>query len=145
LALLWDLNARSHEVSLLKIKHIRLKEKYGEGEVPHEAKTGTRPVLLTCSFPYVRDWLNEHPFRNESNARLICNLSTGGPIKADALWSVMKQLRHRIVRLLGEESITNKEEQQKLEFLLKAKKWNLRHSAISRICIEEKSKMVYEF
>jgi len=51
LALLWDLNARLHEVSLLKIKHIRLKEKYGEGEVPHEAKTGTGPVLLTCSFP----------------------------------------------------------------------------------------------
>jgi integrase len=45
LALLWDLNARPHEVSLLKIKHIRLKEKYGEGEVPHEAKTGTGPVL----------------------------------------------------------------------------------------------------
>ncbi|HZD81569.1 MAG TPA: hypothetical protein VE076_01725 [Nitrososphaeraceae archaeon] len=23
----------------LKIKHIRLKERYGEGEIPHEAKT----------------------------------------------------------------------------------------------------------
>jgi hypothetical protein len=34
-------------------------------EIPHEAKTGTGPILLTCSFPYVRDWLNEHPFRNE--------------------------------------------------------------------------------
>ncbi len=30
LALLWDLDARPHEVALLKIKHIRLKEKYGE-------------------------------------------------------------------------------------------------------------------
>jgi integrase/recombinase XerD len=65
LSLLWDLDARNHEVTLLKIKHIRLKEKYGEGEIPHEAKTGTGPILLTCSFPYVRDWLNEHPFRNE--------------------------------------------------------------------------------
>ena len=119
---------------MLKIKHIRLKEKYGEGEVPHEAKTGTGPVLLTCSFPYVRDWLNEHPFRNESNARLICNLLTGGPIKADALWTVMKQLRKRILRLLGEGSIDDEKERQKLEFLLKAKKWNpycLRHSAIT--------------
>ena len=78
LSLLWDLDARNHEVTLLKIKHIRLKEKYGEGEIPHEAKTGTGPILLTCSFPYVRDWLNEHPFRNEPNARLICNLLTGG-------------------------------------------------------------------
>jgi integrase/recombinase XerD len=32
---------------LLKIKHIRLKERYGEGEIPHEAKTGTGLILLT--------------------------------------------------------------------------------------------------
>lgn len=30
LALLWDLDARPHEITLLKIKHIRLREKYGE-------------------------------------------------------------------------------------------------------------------
>jgi integrase/recombinase XerD len=65
LALLWDLDARPHEVALLQIKHIRLKEKYGEGEIPHEAKTGSGPVLLTFSFSYLRDWLNEHPFKNE--------------------------------------------------------------------------------
>jgi integrase/recombinase XerD len=74
LSLLWDFDARNHEVTLLKIKHIRLKEKYGEGEIPYEAKTGAGPILLTCSFPYVRDWLNEHPFKNEPNARLICNV-----------------------------------------------------------------------
>ena len=71
LTLFWDLGARNHEVTLLKIKHIRLMERYGEGEIPHEAKTGSGPVLLTCSFPYVRDWLNKHPFRNEPNARLF--------------------------------------------------------------------------
>jgi integrase len=46
LALMWDLDARPHEITLLKIKHIRLKEKYGEGEIPYEAKTGTGPFLL---------------------------------------------------------------------------------------------------
>jgi hypothetical protein len=55
LTLLWDLNGRNHEVTLLQIKHIQLKERYGEGEIPYESKTGTGPVLLTCSFPYVRD------------------------------------------------------------------------------------------
>ena len=30
LALFWDLDARPHEVTLLKIKHIRLRERYGE-------------------------------------------------------------------------------------------------------------------
>src|ERR687890_789679 len=134
LALLWDLDARPHEVTLLKIKHIRLRERYGEGEIPHEAKTGTGPILLTCSFPYVRDWLNEHPFRNESNARLICNLLTGRPVKADSLWTVMRQLRYRIMRLIENSSIKDNEEKERLEYLLKTKKWNpycIRHSAIT--------------
>ena len=51
LTLLWDLDARNHEITLLKIKNIRFREKYGEGEIPHEAKTGSGPMLLTCSFP----------------------------------------------------------------------------------------------
>src|SRR5919112_652619 len=134
LALFWDLNARNHEVTLLKIKHIRLREKYGEGEIPHQAKTGSEPILLTCSFPYVRDWLNEHPFRNESEARLICNLMTGAPLKPEAMWTMMKQLRYRIIRILESGSITDNEERQKLEFLIKTKKWNpycIRHSAIT--------------
>jgi hypothetical protein len=84
----------------LKINHIRLREKYGEGEIPHEAKTGTGPILLTCSFVYVRDWLNEHPFRNELEAHLICNLHNGAPIRPESIWTIMKQLRVRIIRLL---------------------------------------------
>jgi integrase/recombinase XerD len=134
LTLFWDLDARNHEITLLKIKHLRLKERYGEGEIPYEAKTGSGPILLTCSFPYVRDWLNEHPFKNSPDARVICNLITGSPIGPDAMWTMMKQLRHRIVRLLESGSITNNEERQKLEYLLQTKKWNpycIRHSSIT--------------
>jgi hypothetical protein len=134
LALCWDLNARPHEVVLLKFKNIRLGPKYGEGEIPHESKTGTGPLLLTCSFPYVRDWLNEHPFKNEPNARVICNLVTGGSVKADTLSSIMKQLRKRIIRLNETGQIADEQERQKLEHLAKSKKWNIyciRHSAIT--------------
>jgi integrase/recombinase XerD len=87
------LDARPHDITLLKMKHIRLKEKYGEGEIPHQAKTGAGPILLTCSFSYVRDWLNLHPFKNEPYARLICNLHNGAPIKAEALHTMMTQLK----------------------------------------------------
>ena len=114
LALMWDLDARNHEITLLKIKHIRLKEKYGEGEIPHEAKTGSGPILLTFSFPYVRNWINEHPFRNEPEARLICNLYNGSPIKPEALWLMMKQLKMRIRRLMQNGDIQG-EEKEKLE------------------------------
>ena len=134
LALFWDLDARNHEITLLKIKHIRLRERYGEGEIPYQAKTGSGPVLLTCSFPYVRDWLNEHPFRNEPEARLVCNLLTGGPVKSDAMWTMMKQLRQRVIRLIENGSISSTEERQNLDHLIKTKKWNpycIRHSAIT--------------
>jgi len=100
ISLMWDLDARPHEITLLKIKHIRLKKEYGEGEIPHQAKTGSGPFLLTFSFPYVRDWLNEHPFKNESDARLICNLRNGSPINPKTLWNMMEQLKRRIIRLI---------------------------------------------
>jgi integrase/recombinase XerD len=125
LTLMWDLDARPHEITLLRIKHIRLKEKYGEGEIPHEAKTGAGPILLMCSLPYVRDWLNEHPFRNEPNARLICNLNTGAPLSPKVLWNIMNQLKRRIRRLLDNDEIESRQEREKLEYLLAVKKWNV--------------------
>jgi integrase/recombinase XerD len=134
LSLLWDLDARNHEVTLLQIKHIRLKERYGEGEIPHQSKTGAGPLLLRCSFPYVRDWINEHPFKNEPNARLICNLLTGGPITPDTLRTIMIDLKRRIIRLLLTDSITDEKERLALEHLIKTKRWNpycIRHSAIT--------------
>ena len=134
LALLWDLNARNHEITLLRIKNIRIKEKYGEGEVPYEAKTGSGPILLTLSFPYVRDWLNEHPFRNEANARLICNTENGKPLLPGMVYDTMYLLKKRIIRLVASEEIKDTKEKEKLQYLLKTKKWNpycIRHSSIT--------------
>jgi integrase/recombinase XerD len=134
LALFWDLDARNHEITMLKIKNIRLREKYGEGEIPHEAKTGSGPILLTMSFPYVRDWLNIHPLKNEPEARLICNLYTGLPVRPEATWTMLKLLRRRILRLLDKGEIQDAVERKRLEYLLRTKKWNpycLRHSAIT--------------
>jgi hypothetical protein len=134
LTLFWDLNGRNHELTILKLKHIRFREKYTEGEIPHEAKTGSGPILLTMSFPYVRDWINEHPFKNTPEAYLICNLMTGAPVKPEAMWTMMNQLRNRIANMLEEGYVKDVKEKEKLEYLLKTKKWNpycLRHSSIS--------------
>lgn len=131
LSLFWDLNGRNHEVTMLKIKHIRIKEKYAEGEIPHEAKTGCGPMLLTMSFPYVRDWLNDHPFKNTADASLICNIMTGAPVKPDAMWTMMHQLKNRISNLLKEDGIKDPIEKQKLESLAKrTKNWNLKSIAL---------------
>ena len=49
---------------------------------------------------------------------------TGAPVGPDAMWTMMKQLRNKVVRLLENGSVTDDEERQKLEYLLKTKKWN---------------------
>jgi integrase/recombinase XerD len=134
LALLWDLNGRNHEITLLKNKNVRLLERYAEGEIPLQAKTGSGPIHLTFSFPYVRDWLNEHPFRNTPDARLICNLINGAPIRPEALWTMMKQLRLKISRLIESNSISDDNKKERLQVILATKKFNpycLRHSSIS--------------
>ena len=119
---MFDLNARPSEIVLLNNKHIRFNEKFGEGEIPHRAKTGSGPILLTFSCPYVRNWLNLHPFRNQKEARLICNLQTGAPIKADQINEIMKQLKDRIKLLLEKGEITDAKEKEKLEYLIITKK-----------------------
>ncbi|MGN6628248.1 MAG: hypothetical protein ACTHKJ_00050 [Candidatus Nitrosocosmicus sp.] len=131
---MWDLEARPSGIVLLRNKHIRLKEKYGEGEIPHQTKTGSGPILLTFSFPYVRDWINLHPFKGQQEARLICNLQNGAPIKADQINEIMKQLKERIKLRVDRGEITDPKEKEKLEHLLVTKNWNpycIRHSAIT--------------
>ena len=111
------MDARNHEVTVLKIKHIRFRERYGEGEIPHESKTSTGPILLTLLFPYVRDWLNEHPIKNTADALLYVIFIMVLPlIKPKAMWMMMKQLCNRIIRMLKDNSITDNEERQKLEY-----------------------------
>jgi len=133
ITLMWDLNARNHEITQLKICDIVLKEQYGQGTIPYNTKTGGGPILLRCSFPYVRDWINKHPFRNEPKAGLICNLRNGAPIRPNAIQRVMKRLRSHIKRIVESGGGDDKEEKEKLEYLLRTKKWNpycIRHSAI---------------
>jgi integrase/recombinase XerD len=67
-------------------------------------------------------------------ARLICNLTTGRPVGPEAMWTMMKQLRKRIMRLLHNGSVIDEDERHRLEFILTTKKWNpycIRHSAIT--------------
>jgi integrase/recombinase XerD len=105
----------------------------GKARFPHQAKTGSGPILLTCSFHYVRDWLNQHPFKGEPNARLICNLHNGAPIKPEALHTMMAQLKKRITRLIENGEIKG-EEQEKMLNIISNKRFNpycIRHSAIT--------------
>jgi integrase/recombinase XerD len=129
---LWDLNGRNHEVIKLQLKHFTFKINHYEGEVPADTKTGKRPMMLTSSFPDVRDLINKHPFRNDPQAHLFISLISNKPIKSETLWHVTNNLKKRIQGMIDDGSIRNAEERDKLIFLLKTKAWNpycFRHSS----------------
>jgi hypothetical protein len=44
------MDARNYEEIILRIKDVRLREKYGEGEVPSEAITESGSILLHVHF-----------------------------------------------------------------------------------------------
>ena len=73
------------------------------------------------SFPYVRDWINEHPFKNTPDAYLICNIMTGAPVKPEAMWTMMNQLRNRIIKMLEEGSIKDIKRKRKTRIFNKNK------------------------
>jgi hypothetical protein len=113
------------------MKDIVLNERYGEGTIPSNTKTGDGPILLTSSFTYVRDWINKHQFKNEPNARLICSLVNGTPITTQTISKALYQLKERIKRLV--ESNNDNDSIDKLK-KQRTKKWNpycIRHSTIT--------------
>jgi hypothetical protein len=59
---------------------------------------------------------------------------TGAPVKPDAMWPMMNQLKNRIILMLENGSIKDVREKEKLLYLVNTKEWNpycLRHSSIS--------------
>jgi len=129
--MLWDLDARPHEVLLIKRKNIRFQEKYAEGEIP-DGKTGPGGFVLTNSFWDVATWYNEHPFKHPE-VPLICD-STGQALQPETLRKWLYELRDKITKMLQNGSIKDQQEASKLKHFVEEKKWNpycLRHSAIT--------------
>jgi integrase/recombinase XerD len=71
-----DTSCRPHELLALKIKDIVFKsvDKYQYEEVVVNGKTGSRAIPLIQSLPYVKDWLANHPSRNNPNSPLFVGL-----------------------------------------------------------------------
>jgi integrase len=73
----YDLSCRPHELLDLRIKDILFKitndgKQYAEVLV--NGKTGSRPLPLINSIPYVKDWLESHPQRGNPSAPVICGI-----------------------------------------------------------------------
>jgi integrase len=137
-ALSRDSSCRPHEIVKLKIRDIVFKttgnRQYVEAQV--NGKTGSRPILLIDSIPYLKDFLDhEHPQPSNPNAPLICGTgrSLGRHIKASRIYKIYNKYKKQIFPKLLESPDVVPENKNKIQELLK-KPWNpyiRRHSALT--------------
>jgi integrase/recombinase XerD len=142
-----DMSARPHEILNLKIKDIIFKvigdKQYAECLV--NGKTGTRQLPIIDSLPYVKDWLNIHPQRNNPKSYLFCTndrrFSHRSHVTVRGLHRIYDKYKKRYFpKLLSDTKISTSEKEHIRDLL--AKPWNpyiRRHSALT-----EKSKYLKE-
>ena len=72
-----DLSCRPSEILNLRLKDVIFKTSgtYQYAEVLVNGKTGSRHIPLINSIPWLKDWLDQHPQRGNSNAYLIPTLA----------------------------------------------------------------------
>ena len=133
LTLSWDMAARNHEITKLKLKDIKFKEKYAEATTSWDTKTGMRTTPLIISFSYLRELINNHPFSSSPNAFVILSLITNKPLQPDSIWGITDAIKRRISRMLQNNEIKGKDKEP-LSNLIK-KPWNPyligRHSSLT--------------
>jgi integrase len=137
-----DTSARPHELLSLRIKDIKFKlsestgKKYAEVHL-FESKTRPRTLPLIFSLPYVKDWIESHPRRNEDDAFLFPSLADynfGDRLSENALYKQYTRtykMRY-FPSLLRDSSIPERDKAYIKNMLTKP--WNpyiIRHSALT--------------
>jgi integrase len=134
-----DTSCRPVEILKLKIRDITFKiagNNYQYAEALVNGKTGSRPILLIDSIPYLKDYLDhEHPQLGNPNSPLICGTGKvlGRHIKPNTIYKIYDQYKKQTFPKLLESPNVLPEDKQKIKELLK-KPWNpyiRRHSALT--------------
>jgi hypothetical protein len=133
-----DLSCRPHEILKLKIKDISFKalgtSQYAQVVV--NGKTGSRPIPLINSIPFLKDYLDhEHPQPGNPTSPVICGTgrSLGRHIRPARVYNIYYEYKEQIFPKLLESPNVLPEDKQKMRELLK-KPWNpyiRRHSALT--------------
>jgi integrase/recombinase XerD len=99
-------------------------------------KTGSRHVPLIQSIPYVKEWLSNHPSRNNPNSPLFIGLgrnSMGKQITINGLYGIYKDYKENFFPKLLEDATIPNEDKERIKALL-LKPFNpyvRRHSALT--------------
>jgi integrase len=133
-----DLSARPHEILNLKIKDIVFKNAGNRqyAEVLVNGKTGSRHIPLIQSIPYIKEWLSNHPSRNNPRSPLFIGMGRhciGKELTPSGIYMIYKNYKDDFFpKLLTEPNVPN-EDKNKIKDLL-TKPFNpyiRRHSALT--------------
>ncbi len=90
IAVLWDAGLRIGEAGSLKVKNV-IFDDYGAVLVVH-GKTGYRRVRIIWAVPYLMDWLEQHPLKDNPEAPLWVKI-WGGKTEAMNYAAIRKQIQ----------------------------------------------------
>ncbi|MFL6326430.1 MAG: hypothetical protein ACJ71I_02995 [Nitrososphaeraceae archaeon] len=146
-----DLSARLHEILNFKIKDIVFKTVDGGkqyAEVLVNGKTGSRHIPLIQSIPYIKDWLSNHPSRNNPNAPLFVSFDKHSMGRKQLAVSAIEQIYRyyqkeffpKLLSTQGSAIIPN-EDKEKIKNLLTKPfvPYIRRHSALTEKSLKLKS------
>jgi integrase len=133
-----DTSCRPHEILKLKMRDIVFKTtgSYQYAEALVNGKTGSRPIPLIDSIPYLKDYLDhEHPQPGNPDSPLICGVGKGlaRHIGVKRMFNIYQEYKKKIFPKLLELLNVLPEDKPRIRELLK-KPWNLyirRHSALT--------------
>jgi integrase/recombinase XerD len=90
-ACFYESGAQRGEQLAVKLKNVELDE-YGAIITFPEGKTGARRVRLIFAAPYLREWLEDHPRKEDRDASLWCTLDkNAGPMSVTGLVNVFNR------------------------------------------------------
>jgi integrase/recombinase XerD len=132
-----DTSCRPHELLKLKIKDIVFKsiDAYHYAEALVNGKTGSRPIPLYNSLPYLKDWLNDHPQSGNPNAPIFIREKKlpGSKLSINHLGQLYRIYKNKVFPSLLESLDIPPEDKDKIRELLN-KPWNpyiRRHTALT--------------
>jgi len=134
-----DSAARPHELLKLRIKDLMFKltpDRKQYAEITVNGKTGTRPIPLIDSIPYIKDWItNHHPQARNPSSILICGFgkSLNRAIGIRAIHRIYEVYKTKFFPKLLDSHDVPDEDKQRIAQLLK-KPWNpyiRRHSSLT--------------
>ncbi|MHB8100924.1 MAG: tyrosine-type recombinase/integrase [Methanosarcina sp.] len=99
IALLWDIGARVGEVGSLRVKHVKFDDL--GGVIIVNGKTGPRRVRAVWSVDYLKDWLEEHPSKNDPESPMWFNFAKRRNVLEPMRYDAIRMRLNKISKKAG--------------------------------------------